>query len=194
MKIRIASTIALAAAIALGATGCGLVAPQATLDPYAPSDGVEASVKGVDVRNLLLVAAEDGEHFNVVFTGVNTGTSPVVITFSFGADSASASVSAEFRLAPGTHQFGDPEGNDDVVLIALPDVAPGDTVVTYMQIEGAEDQQMNVPVLDGELIEYGPYVIPRGEISGPEAEADEEIEQSEEVADEAEETEAEQAE
>ena len=178
MKTRIASSIALAAAIVLGASGCGLVAPQATLDPYAPSDGVQASVQGVDVRNILLIAAEDGEHFNVVFTGVNTGNSAVTVTFAFGADSSSASTTAEFRLAPGLQEFGDPEKENDVVLVSLPGVAPGDTVATYMQVSGADDQFMNVPVLDGELVEYRPFVITRSEISGlngdeAEAEVDE---------------------
>ena len=52
LKIRrIASSVALAAALALGATGCGLIAPQGTTEQYAPSDGIDVSLEGVEIRN-----------------------------------------------------------------------------------------------------------------------------------------------
>lgn len=171
MKIRIASSIALAAIIMFGATGCGLFAPQATTEQYAPSDGVEASLDGVDVRNLILVAAEDGEHFNVVFTGVNTRSESAKLVLAFEANGASAT--AEFVLKPGTRAFGDPEG--EFVLVSLPDVKIGSTVTAFAQVAGAEDREMQVPVLDGILAEYAPYVVPRAVISGPQAEEDDEI-------------------
>jgi hypothetical protein len=180
LKTRIASTLALAAAIVLGLSGCGLFAPQATLEPYAPSDGVEASLQGVDVRNLLLVAAEDGEHFNVVFTGVNTGSSPVQLRIAFEHESTSAS--ADFVLEPGIQAFGDPAGENGATVVSLPGLSVGATVTAYVQVAGAEDREVRVPVLDGTLVEYQPYVLASSDISGPE---DEEIAEEQAAGEEA---------
>lgn len=170
MKTRIASSLALAAVIALGATGCGLFAPQGTTDPYAPSDGIEASFADLDVRNLLLVAAEDGRHFNVVFTAVNATLEPVQLRVSFVNRDGSAEAAADFLVEPGTQLFGDPEGENAPVVVAIPDLAAGDTVTAYLQVVGSEDLERQVPVLDGTLAEYRPFVLPRSAVEGPTAE------------------------
>lgn len=160
MKTRIASSIAIAAAIVLGATGCGLVAPQGTTDPYAPSDGIEASFSSVDIRNLLLVVSEDGENFNVVFTGVNAGTSPVQLRMTFVTKNGSSEATADFIIESGIQPFGSPDGDNEPVFVSLPGVAAGDTVQAYLQVPGSEDIERQVPVLDGTLAEYRDYVLP----------------------------------
>lgn len=166
LKTRIVSSLALAAAIAVGATGCAMFAPQGTTDSYAPSDGIEASFSDLDVRNLLLVAAEDGKHFNVVFTAVNSGDARKLRISFTSKDGASEAV-AEFVVHPGTEAFGDPEGENEPVFVAIPGLAPGDTVTAYLQISGAEDLERQIPVLDGTLAEYRPYVLPRSVTEGP---------------------------
>ena len=158
MKIRIASSIALAAGLALGLSGCNLIAPQATLIPYAPSDGIDVNVDGANVRNLLLIADEGGENFNVVFTGVNTGTAAVELTINF-LDQGSQKASADFTIEPGTTEFGNPEGDVPPTLVSLPDVVIGSTIEAYFQTPGGAEVQREVPVLDGTLLEYADYVI-----------------------------------
>ncbi len=156
---RIASSIALAAAITLGATGCGFFVPQATTEPYAPSDGIDVTVAGAEVRNLMLVVDESGENFNVVFTGVNTGTAAVDLRITFVAEDVAAEASADFTLKPGSTLFGDPEGTVAPVLISLPDVIAGSTVTAFLQVPGGADVERQVPVLDGTLAEYRNFVI-----------------------------------
>ena len=74
MKAQVATSVALALAVAFGTAGCGLVAPQATTKHYDASDGVSGSVGTVDVRNAMIVAdAKDGTVGNLVVTLVNTG-------------------------------------------------------------------------------------------------------------------------
>lgn len=159
LKIRIASSIALAAALALGATGCSLIAPQGTLEPYAPSDGRDISTKNVDVRNIMLVADETGENFNVVFSAVNRSGSTQQLTINFvGAGSASAS--AEFDIPTGNTRFGNPDGEQTPVLVSLPGLAAGATVTAYFQAAGSPEVEYKVPVLDGTLAEYRDYVLP----------------------------------
>lgn len=161
LKIRIASSIALAAALALGATGCSLIAPQGTTVPYAPSDGVDVNVEGIDVRNIMLVADETGENFNVVFTAVNrTGAAQDVAMNFVAADGERAS--AKFAVPVGTTAFGNPDGEVAPVLVSVPGLAAGATIATYFQLAGAPEVEHNVPVLDGTLVEYRDYVLPAG--------------------------------
>lgn len=161
MKTRIASSVALAAALVLGMTGCSLISEVATSTPYAPSDGVDVTVGDVDLRNVMLIADETGENFNVVFGAVNRtgGDQEVSITFTGeGAQTASA----DFTVPGGSSLFGNPDGESAPVLVTLDGVAAGQTVEAYFQITGDSEQTHNVPVLDGTLQEYQPYVLPAG--------------------------------
>lgn len=181
MKTRIASSLALAAVIALGATGCSLFAPQGTLDPYAPSDGIDVTLDGVDVRNLMLISDEGGENFNVVFTGVNKGSEATDVRISFVDEGGAATANADFSVAPGTNLFGDLTGlvitadasdstdgdaelgiemPENVQIVSLPGVRAGATVTAYLQVAGGQDVQREVPVLDGTLAEYQAFVPP----------------------------------
>ncbi|UOQ56496.1 DNA modification methylase [Leucobacter allii] len=159
MKFRIASSIALAAALALGATGCSLIAPQGTLEPYAPSDGIDVSVGGVHVRNIMLIADETGENFNVVFGAVNSTGAPQDVTISFTGEGSSRAA-AEFTVPTGNTLFGNPAGEEAPVLVTIPDLKPGATVSAYFQTAGASELQREVPVLDGTLADYRDYVLP----------------------------------
>ncbi len=159
MKIRIASSIAIAAALALGATGCSLIAPQGTLKPYAPSDGVDVNVEGVDVRNIMLIADETGENFNVVFGAVNlTGAEQeLAVTFM---NEGTQQARAEFTVPTGNTLFGNPEGDEAPVVVTIPGLQPGATIDAYFQQPGAAEVEHKVPVLDGTLAEYRAYVLP----------------------------------
>ncbi len=155
---RIASSLALAAVVALGATGCGLVAAQGTTVPYAPSDGIDVSLNGVDVRNMLLVADESGENFNVVFTAVNNATEAALLRVTFVAEDG-AEASADFQIEPGLTAFGDPEGETMLTLVSIPNLMAGATIETYFEVAGGGEVKRQVPVLDGTLAEYQAYVV-----------------------------------
>lgn len=161
MKIRIASSIAIAAALALGATGCSLIAPQGTLKPYAPSDGVDVSVGGVDVRNIMLIADETGENFNVVFGAVNRTSEEQEIAISFVGE-GTQKARAEFTIPTGNTLFGNPAGEEAPVLVPIEGTFPGATVDAYFQKAGADEVSHSIPVLDGTLAEYRDYVLPAG--------------------------------
>ncbi|WP_336660573.1 DNA modification methylase [Leucobacter sp. USHLN153] len=183
MKIRIASSIALAAALTLGATGCSLVAPQATLTPYAPSDGVDVNVGSIDVRNIMLIADETGESFNVVFGAVNRSGEEQDLSIAFsGTESQQAT--ADFTIPTGNTLFGDPEGEETPVLVDLADLEPGDTIGAYFQLPGAAEVPYDIPVLDGTLAEYEQYVLPADFTKAKDtSERGDKITESDEVAD-----------
>lgn len=175
MKIRIASSIALAAGLMLGATGCGLIAPQATTEAYAPSDGIDVNVGDVELRNVLLIADETGENFNVVFSAVNETGSPVDLSISFVGE-GSQKARAEFTLPTGSTEFGNPDGEVEPVLVEIPNLIAGGTARAYFQTPGASEVKYDVPALDAEkLVEYRDYVLPAdfgAEEDEQEAEAD----------------------
>ncbi len=180
LKIRIASSIALAAALALGATGCSLIAPQGTTAPYAPSDGRDISTKNVDVRNIMLIADETGENFNVVFSAVNRSGSVQKLIINF-VGKGSAAASAEFEIPTGNTRFGNPDGEQTPVLVSLPGLTPGATVAAYFQAAGSPEVEYQVPVLDGTLAEYRDYVLP-ADFSGPSKKAEQSTEKQQEAA------------
>lgn len=159
MKIRIASSIALAAGLALGLSGCNLIAPQSTLIEYAPSDGVDLNIDGVDLRNVMLIADEGGENFNVVFSSVNQTGEAVNLTIVFEGEGSSQGV-AQVRIPKGVTVFGNPELDQKVVVVPLEGVIAGSMVSAYFQVEGAAEKERPVPVLDGTLVEYQPLVLP----------------------------------
>lgn len=181
MKIRIASSLALAAALALGVTGCSLIAPQGTLEPYAPSDGIDVSVEGVHVRNILLIADESGENFNVVFSAVNRTGAPQDLSISFVGE-GSQQARAEFTVPEGSTRFGNPDGDEAPVLVSIPDLKPGATVTAYFQAPGASEVERAVPVLDGTLAEYRAYVLPAGFSEGDGSTAEENLTEADEAA------------
>lgn len=135
------------------------MAPQGTLEPYAPSDGVEVSIEGVDVRNIMLIADESGENFNVVFGAVNTTQESQDLAISFTNEGAQKA-RAEFTIPTGNTLFGNPAGEEAPVLVSIPGVIPGATVDAYFQKDGADEVHHRVPVLDGTLEEYKAYVLP----------------------------------
>ncbi|QIM15243.1 DNA modification methylase [Leucobacter insecticola] len=159
MKIRIASSIAIAATIALGATGCSLIAPQGTTVPYAPSDGINVDVEGVSVRNLMLIADESGKNFNVVFSTVNLTSQDQELIITFTGE-GTQQARAEFVVPTGSTRFGNPDGPEVPVLVTIPKLEPGATVDAYLRTSGSEEKQRFVPVLDGEHEEYRAYVLP----------------------------------
>lgn len=154
MKTRqIVSAFALASALTLSLSGCGLFTPVATLQQYSPSDGVDVNVETVKVRNMMLITDEDAKKFNVVFTGVNNGDAAALVRFAFVNDSGSADATADFDLEPGVNVFG-PKGDNPQTIIKLNGPKAGDTVKVFVEVQGLGEAEFEVPVLDGTLEEY----------------------------------------
>ena len=74
MKSRVAASIALAAALLIGTTGCTFGANIATQEDYDPSDGVGTEVGALAIRNALLIG-ETGDELNIVMTVASSADS-----------------------------------------------------------------------------------------------------------------------
>lgn len=160
LKNRIAASLALAAALTLGMSGCSLIAHNATGVEYAPSDGVQVTSEGVALRNIMLVADEAGENFNLVFTSVNNTGAPAQVSLNMKSESADATL--DFEAPAGTTSFGNPETDDELLVTALDGLQAGQTVKTYFTINGTGDLVEFIPLLDGTLKEYQGYVLAAG--------------------------------
>ncbi len=159
MKSRLIASLAVGAAVVLGTTGCGLIAPQGTTVQYQPSDGMNVpnSSGPLKVRNALIVANEDGTEGNFVAAIVNSGDKDEVLHLEVGE--GSDAVKKTIRVSAGTAKsLGIPEidgvesivGADPLLIEGL-DTKPGATVPVYFQSGDGEGAIVQIPVLDGTL-------------------------------------------
>lgn len=144
-KSRLVASLAVGAALALGATGCSMVAPQATTIPYSPGDGVNIPPSGpLEIRNALIVADDDGTNGNLLAAVVNPTDEAQTLTI--GVDGASHTVRVP---ASGFVSFGF-DGVEPLLLEGI-DTAPGATLDIAFQSGTGTGVEFAVPVLDGTL-------------------------------------------
>jgi hypothetical protein len=153
--VRIAA-IALAAGIGLGTAGCSFLTPIATLNQYNPSDGVNATIGSLDVRNAVAIINTDGHAINLMLTLVNTaGGKTVMLQYESGGEKAETKV----LLKSGeVKQFGTEEQGQ--IIILSPGVKAGELLPVYVQYGSEPGKQLMVPVLDGTQAEYEGLVPP----------------------------------
>jgi len=148
VKSRLLASLALGAVVLLGATGCNMLAPQATTIAYSPSDGVNVPVPGaVDVLNAMVIANEDGSAGNFIAAFVNNSLEPQEITVALENGEAEIivldageSVSLGVDLEP--------------VLFTDLGVPAGATVPMAFQTGDESGTVAQIPVLDGALPYY----------------------------------------
>ena len=157
MKTRLIASIAMGAVVVLGTSGCAMLAPQGTTIQYAPSDGMNVpdSSGPLDVRNVLIVANEDGSEGNLVAAIVNATDSAGTLNIEVGEGSDAVSLSV--RVPAGTTKS---LGNGDTKPLLIEDLntKPGATVSVYFQSGDGEGVRTYIPVLDGTLDYLAPLV------------------------------------
>ncbi|UYN82678.1 MAG: hypothetical protein KIT89_07975 [Microcella sp.] len=154
MKSRLAASIALAAALLIGTTGCTFFSPIATQKVYDPSDGVGAEVGDLLIRNAMLIG-DDPENLSLVVTIVNRSDSDrrLSVQWASGGERITESM---FVNANGRTAFGGPD-QDQVLVTGSTDVIGG-LVPLFFSYGTAPGVEVLVPVLDGSLPEYELFV------------------------------------
>ncbi|MCU1416582.1 MAG: hypothetical protein JWP32_756 [Schumannella sp.] len=154
MRARVAASAALAALLAVTLAGCNFFTPQTTLKPYDASDGVSTIVGDVHISNAL-VLSEDGVSGNLLFTAVNDSNKPVDLTVQY--ESLGKRTDLPLKVdASGSSQFGFGDGGQ-LFLTAI-DTKPGGVIAIYFQYGDQPGKQLMVPVLDGSLEQYSPFL------------------------------------
>ncbi len=147
--------IALIAAIAtvFALAGCSLSREVASLDPYAPSDGVQVDTEELKARNVMFVVDDAG---NAVLIGsfINPGQGAVSATLET-LDSNPTVVLTEMTVEAGAKFDLGYHGTDGQVLYLTE--TPGSMHPVYMRVTG-DPTRMLVPILDGALEEYRGFI------------------------------------
>ena len=149
---RVVASIALGAAVTLGAAGCTFITPQSTTIQYSPADGVNVPAPDapVQVRNALIVADESGRDGNFVAAFVNTTAESQTVHVEFGEGIARESI----RVPAGaTVSLG---ADAPPLLIRGLDTKPGADLDVAFQSGESDTVAVAVAVLDGTL----PYLEP----------------------------------
>ena len=151
MKSRFIASIALGAAVVLGATGCNMLAPQATTIEYSASDGRNVPESGpLKVRNALIVANEDGSLGNLIAGVVNSTDDDLVLNVGIGSDLQTIPVPARSSVSLGM--------TSAPMLFEGLDAKPGSDVEVSFQSGEGEGVEVAIPILDGTLPHYEEFV------------------------------------
>lgn len=148
MNSRLIASLALGALVVLGTSGCAMLSTQATTLPYSPADGVNIPDSGpLQVRNVLIVADEDGVDGNLVAAIVNATTESHTLTIEYGEGSTTTE---EIRVPANTTLSLGTEETDPLLLEGI-DTKPGSDLPMFFQSGDSEGVLFTVPVLDGSL-------------------------------------------
>lgn len=149
-RSRLVASIALGAAVVLGATGCTFMTPQSTEIVYSPSDGVLVQGSApLEVRNALVIANEDGTAGNLVAAIVNPTDGDLTLRMEVG----DARTPAIVRVPANSILSLGAEGTPPLALEDF-DAAPGTNIPIYFQSGDVNGVQTDVPVMDGSLPYY----------------------------------------
>ena len=149
---RAASAILIGGLLLVGTTGCSLFSEKATLIEYAPSDGVEADLGSIELRNVLAISS-DGEDLNLVLTAINTSDSGIFVNFQFNEGDGEEQL---YVAGNSSKSIGQPD--EESVILTGANTQVGGLFPVYAQYGEVPGTQMLVPVLDGSLGEYSTLV------------------------------------
>ena len=152
MKFKKFIALASVALATVALSGCSLSRDIASLDMYAPSDGVQLDIEQLKARNVMLIKGASG---NAVLIGsfVNSGTQAITATIQT-EDGNGEVVRVAFEVGAGK-KFDLGYNGTEPVTFKL-DGMPGQ--VHEVAVSGGGDPYvLNVPVMDGSLEEYREY-------------------------------------
>ncbi|MGJ7441114.1 hypothetical protein [Aquipuribacter sp. MA13-6] len=138
---------AVAAGLLLG--GCSFTSRDLTLEPYAPSDGLQVDLGEVLVRNVLVVSEGSGAPGVLSGALVNRGDEDAVVQVEVGA------TLAEVDVAAGETVFMGPSGEQEgeLVLVEAVDTVAGGVIAVGFTDPASDSATLEVPI----VLPEGPY-------------------------------------
>lgn len=145
MQPRLAAAAAAAVVVAIAATGCNILTPQATTIDYDASDGVSGATGSVEIHNAMLIGDPNGDELNLAVTFTNTGEATVV---EVRVDDTSEQV----RIGEGVTAFG---FDAEQIVVATPsDLVFGSLRNVSFQADGAQPAGLEVPTISTDMVGY----------------------------------------
>lgn len=152
MNLKKIASVSMIGLAALSLAGCSLSNNVASLDPYAPSDGVLVDTNNLKARNLLLIQGESGKAV-LIGSFVNSKAQDVTATLQT-QDVDGNDVRVEFNV-PAEQKFDIGYNGTEGITLQL-NAEPGSMHEVYLN-DGSDPIGILVPVVDGSLEEYRPY-------------------------------------
>jgi hypothetical protein len=150
VKARHAASIALAALLVLGTSGCTLSAVQGTLVQYQPSDGTAADIGNLKLRNVIGLT-ENGDDISLLMTVINSGDTELDVNFQYvDADGEKQDIPL---VVPANSSVHVGAGGDTEVVLRNVGAVLGSLVAVYVY-NGEEGKELQVPTLDGSIAAY----------------------------------------
>jgi hypothetical protein len=149
-KIATLTSLVLATALL---SGCSLSREVTSLEMYAPSDGTMVDAESLKARNVMIIKGS-GNKALLIGSFVNSGMDPVMASLQT-TDSTGEEIRVAFEVKPaGKFDLG--YNGTEGVLLSL-DAKPGSIHTIYVS-DGSDPIELVVPVMDGSLAEYRPFV------------------------------------
>lgn len=149
-KIATLTSLVLATALL---SGCSLSREVTSLEMYAPSDGTMVDTESLKARNVMIIKGT-GNKALLIGSFVNSGMEPVMASLQT-KDSTGEEIRVAFEVEPsGKFDLG--YNGTEGVLLSL-DAKPGSLHSIYVS-DGSDPVELVVPVMDGSLAEYRPFV------------------------------------
>lgn len=155
MKLKKLSALAVAALTTVALSGCSLSRDVASLDMYTPSDGVQLDIEQLKARNVLFLKGDSG---NAVLIGsfVNSGMESITATLQT-EDANGELIRVAFEVGPGKKFDLGYNGTEGIVMPLAK--LPGSMHPIFLS-GNSDPIEMMIPILDGTLAEYRPFVEP----------------------------------
>jgi hypothetical protein len=153
VRSRFATLAMVATLVTFGTAGCAFITPQATIYEVETSDGVNANVGDVSIRNATLISDDEGELASMLVTFVNSSDSAALLSIQYENGSTGERVTQKVSVAGGNAlvSFG---GQDGEKLVLENVSKPGSLFPVFFQYGDNEGEQVLVPVLNESLPEY----------------------------------------
>ncbi len=145
----------------LTVSGCGYITPQQTTARYAASDGIQADLGPLQLRNMLIVSAGENEPGRVLGAVYNSSSQDVTLTIS-GAEGSETQIPVKAQSSTMLTDMTDPA-------ILSTTGAPAGSVLNARIFENGTNlaNDLTLPVLDSTLAEYRKYIPEGAESASP---------------------------
>ena len=144
----------------LSVTGCGYINPQATGAQYAASDGTQANVGPLQLRNMMIISAGEDKPGRVVGAVYNTSSEDVTLVIA-GAEGSRTEVPVK------QNSYTLLNDSTDEAILSTTGGAPGSLVEVTISEDGTNQKTtFKVPVLDATISDYKQYLPAGSEPTG----------------------------
>ncbi|RKR76338.1 hypothetical protein [Frondihabitans australicus] len=148
---RLVTIAAIAVGAATGLTGCNFVIPTETQYIKDVTDGTNADIGSIEVRNAVLIS-NDGKTGSLSMTLLNTGASPADVRFQY--DTTDGRVTQTLSMAPTSMLFRGTKPGDEQMILSDLHVEPGALIRVFVQSDASTGKMLRIPILTGALNEY----------------------------------------